>query len=77
MKDIFADPHYAARGNLVKVADADFGTVTMPGVVPRFSRSETGLAWSGGPLGQHNEEVYAELGLTPAELDALRAAKVI
>jgi len=77
VKDIFADPHYAARGNLVDVPDPDFGTVTMPGVVPRFSRSQTELAWSGGPLGQHNQEVYTELGLTPAELDTLRADGVI
>ena len=77
VKDIFADPHYAARGNLARVPDLDFGTVTMPGVVPRFSRSEAELAWSGGPLGQHNEEVYGELGLTEAELAALTAEGVI
>ena len=76
--DIFADPHYAARENIVDVPDEDFGTVKMPGVVPRFSRSESAMRFAGGPVGRHNEEVYGGLlGIPTEELDELRAAGVI
>lgn len=78
VEDIFGDPHYAARGNLVRAPDPDFGSVTMPGVVPRFSRSETAVRFAGGPLGRHNEQVYCGLlGLSSAELDELRADGVV
>lgn len=78
IEDIFADPHFAARGNIADVPDSDFGSVKMPGVVPRFSRSRCEVTSSGGRLGQDNAEVYGELlGLGPAELDDLRAVGVI
>jgi crotonobetainyl-CoA:carnitine CoA-transferase CaiB-like acyl-CoA transferase len=31
MKDIFADPHYKARGMLQQVPDSDFGSITLAG----------------------------------------------
>jgi crotonobetainyl-CoA:carnitine CoA-transferase CaiB-like acyl-CoA transferase len=78
VEDIFADPHYAARGNIVDVPDLDFGSVKMPGVVPRFSRSETAVRFAGGRLGQHNDEVYGGLlGLSADELELLQAEGVI
>jgi crotonobetainyl-CoA:carnitine CoA-transferase CaiB-like acyl-CoA transferase len=78
IEDIFADHHFAARGNIAVVPDPDFGSVKMPAVVPRFSRSHCGVTRSGGRLGQDNADVYREwLGLGSAELDDLRAAGVI
>jgi crotonobetainyl-CoA:carnitine CoA-transferase CaiB-like acyl-CoA transferase len=78
ISDIFADPHFAARGNIAVVPDPDFDAVKMPGVVPRFSRSRCRVTRTGGRLGQDNTDVYGEwLGLGPAELDDLRAAGVI
>jgi succinyl-CoA---D-citramalate CoA-transferase len=78
VEDIFADPHYAARRNIVDVPDLDFGSVKMPGVVPRFSRSPSAVRFAGGQLGQHNEEVYRGLlGLSADELELLRAEGVI
>ena len=50
--DIFGDAHYQARQNIVAVGDPDFGTVKMPGVVPRFSRSPGAVLWPGGRLGE-------------------------
>jgi crotonobetainyl-CoA:carnitine CoA-transferase CaiB-like acyl-CoA transferase len=74
---IFGDPHYAARENVVSAPDGDFGSVRMPGVVPRFSRSAVGVRHAGGPPGSHNAEVYGELGLGAAEVDELRAAGIV
>ena len=76
--DIFADPHVAARGDIVPVEDPVIGPVRMQGVYPRFSRTP-GEIRSGAPrLGQHNDEVYRGLlGLTAEELERLRGERVI
>jgi crotonobetainyl-CoA:carnitine CoA-transferase CaiB-like acyl-CoA transferase len=76
--DIFADPHYAARGNIVPVPDADFGTVRMPGVVPRFLQSDCSVRRSGGALGEDNDVVFQRiLGLTDRDLKRLESEAVI
>jgi crotonobetainyl-CoA:carnitine CoA-transferase CaiB-like acyl-CoA transferase len=78
VRDIFEDPQYAARNNIVDVPDIDFGTVRMQGVVPKFSRTPGTVRKSGGALGQDNDAVYREqLGLSRAELSELEAEGVI
>ena len=78
IKDIVADPHFQARDDLVAVPDGDLGSVKMPGVFPKFSRSKSELRWSGGGLSEHNEQIFSGLlGLEAAELDELRSQGVI
>jgi crotonobetainyl-CoA:carnitine CoA-transferase CaiB-like acyl-CoA transferase len=76
--DIFADPHYAARGMLAKVADEELGTVTMPDVVPRLSMTPGAIRHSGHRVGQDTRRVLSELaGLSAAEIDELEAERII
>lgn len=76
--DIFADPHYAAREDIIAPVDAELGPVPMPAVLPRFSRTPGRVRAPGPPLGAHNTEVYSGLlGLTEADLADLSAAGVI
>ena len=78
IRDIFADPHYQAREDIVEVIDQHVGPLKMPGVFPRFSRGPGQVRWSGGDLGQHNAEVYQGLlGLTDEQLAAARAEGAI
>lgn len=78
IEDIFKDPHFAARGDIVSVSDPVLGSVRMQGVVPAFSRSEGQVVWPGGTLGQHNEEVYAGLlGLAKGEIEELARTGVL
>jgi len=78
IKQIFEDPHYAARHNIVGVPDQDFGTVRMQSVVPKFLGTPGHVRHSGGRLGQDNDEVYGrELGLGAAERERLRGLAVI
>ncbi len=49
----------------------------MQNVTPRFSRTPGRIRHAGLPLGAANEEVYGELGITPEELEALRADGVV
>ncbi len=70
--DIFADPHVAAREDVVTVDDPTIGPVRMQGVYPRFSRTPGAIRRGAPRLGEHNAEVYGELlGLGADELAAL------
>jgi crotonobetainyl-CoA:carnitine CoA-transferase CaiB-like acyl-CoA transferase len=78
IRRIFADPHYAAREDIVTVPDPDFGSVRMQGVVPRLSRTPGRVVHAGLDRGAHNDEIYRDLlGLGAAELEALRRQRVI
>ena len=76
--DIFADPHIAARGDIVAVDDPVVGPVRMQGVYPRFSRTPGAIRRGAPRLGEHNDEVYRQLlGLSAEELAALEREGVI
>lgn len=75
--DVFADPQFAAREAIVSVPDSELGAVRMQGVVPRFSETPGQVRHAGPAIGQHNDEVYGGLGLSAAEIAALKARKVI
>jgi succinyl-CoA---D-citramalate CoA-transferase len=76
--DMFADPHFAARGDLVEVDDPVAGAMRQQAPFPRFT-GEPPAAPSGAPrLGADTRQVLGEeLGLSPGELDALAADGVI
>jgi crotonobetainyl-CoA:carnitine CoA-transferase CaiB-like acyl-CoA transferase len=76
--DIFADPHMAARGDLVAVDDPVIGPVRQQAPFPRLAHQPTPVP-SGAPrLGEHNREVWCDLvGVSEAELDDLVARGVI
>ncbi len=77
-RQILEDPHFAARSAITAVPDADFGSVRMPGLVPRFSATPGEIRTSGPEPGAHNDEVYRGLlGLSADELEQLRAADAI
>jgi crotonobetainyl-CoA:carnitine CoA-transferase CaiB-like acyl-CoA transferase len=78
MKDIFADPHYAARGMLAEIPDDDLGTVTMADVVPKLSATPGAIRHSGHRIAQDTRRVLTELaGLSATEIDELVAEHVI
>src|SRR5881628_1228530 len=79
VRDLFADAHVRARGNIVSVALPLLGQLAMPGVVPRLSLTP-GQIEGAGPSrpGEHNEEIYGgRLGLSNAEMTGLRERGVI
>lgn len=56
MSDIFADPHYAARGALTEVDG-----VPMADVVARLSVTPGSVRWAGRPQDHDGDEIRAEL----------------
>lgn len=75
--DIFADPHFAAREDLVTIED-HVGTVVTPAPYPRLSHAP-GRVYNPAPtIGEHNDEVYCGLlGMTAEEVESLTALGVI
>ena len=75
--DVFADPHVAARGDLVTVDDPVAGPLRQQAPYPRRV-GEVPEAPSGAPrLGEHTTEVLTDLGLTEAELADLAERGVV
>ncbi len=78
MADVFADPHFVARGNIVEVEDSAMGPLPMPSVVPTFSETPGAIRHAGPALGEHNDDVYRGLlGLDEATLAELRTEGII
>ena len=75
--DIAADPHYAARGMLNSVVLEDGTRVTVPGFVPKLSRTPGAHRRNAPTLGQDTEAVLREVGVSPQQIAALRLRGVI
>ncbi len=76
--DIAADPHYLARGMLEKVQMDDGSTLAVPGICPKLSRTP-GAHARNAPLqvGQDSEAVLREIGLTSAQIQALKDRGIV
>ncbi|SBW09621.1 putative acyl-CoA transferase/carnitine dehydratase [uncultured delta proteobacterium] len=78
MDQLFEDNHYKIRESFVSVEDEELGSVRMPNVVAKFSRTPGKVMTAGAPKGKHNEEVYSGmLGIPPAELARLHDKGVV
>ncbi len=72
VRDVMADPQYQALDTVTTVDDPELGPLRMQNVLFRLSATPGAIRWTGRPHGADTAEVLAELGLTPADLDALR-----
>lgn len=78
MKDIFEDPQYAARNDILEIPCEEFGSVKMPGISPVLTGTPGQVKWAGPRMGSYNEEIYQGLlGLSVQELETLKEKKVI
>ncbi len=75
--DTVADAQVQAREAIIQLPDPELGHIPAPCVVPRFSNYTAATPRSGPGVGEHNEAVYGELGLSATELATLRAQGVI
>src|SRR6201997_577257 len=76
MEELAAEPSLRATGTVVEVDHPKRGKYLTVGNPIKMSDSPTEVRRS-PLLGEHTREVLAELGLSAAEIDALRTAKVI
>jgi formyl-CoA transferase len=75
--DIAADPHYAARGMLQTVQMDDGSELAVPGFVPKLSATPGSQRRNAPALGQDTDAVLREVGLTEAQIAALRQRGVV
>lgn len=75
--DMFRDPQYLAREMFLSAKLPDGRPFRMPGIVPKLSETPGEVRWVGPALGEHNEQVLAELGYSADQIAALRQAGAI
>jgi crotonobetainyl-CoA:carnitine CoA-transferase CaiB-like acyl-CoA transferase len=76
--EIFEDPQYKARENIVRITDDRVGEIAISNVVPRLTDTPGRVKWLGPAPESHNQEVFHDmLGLSAAEMAALRDKAVI
>ena len=66
MADLVSHPYVTGRGALTEMEDADLGSVPMHEIVPRLGRTPGTFRRPAPKLGEHTEEILAELGLAAA-----------
>ncbi len=74
---ILEDPHFIQREVLADYPDAELGTVPMHHIVPRFSETPGSIRAPAPSLGEHNQSLLGELGITAEEYAGLVAAGVV
>lgn len=75
--DLFDDPHLNASGGLVPLTLPDGRPVKLPALPLTLDGARPPLRHDLAPPGAHNEEIARELGLTDAEIAALRTQGVM
>ena len=76
-QDLEHDRFVHEREVLVNLPDEQMGVLPMHNIVPRLSGTPGQLRLPAPELGEHNAEVYAELGLAHGELARLQDSGVI
>lgn len=70
--DIAQDPQFQARDMILDVEDDAFGSLKVPGIVPKLSGTPGGVAWLGPQTpGAHNIEILRSLGYSDDDLNRL------
>jgi crotonobetainyl-CoA:carnitine CoA-transferase CaiB-like acyl-CoA transferase len=76
--DIFADPQFAARENIVRVGDHRSEPIAIPATMPLLSATPGRIKHLGPALGEHNQEIYKDLlGLDAEAIEDLLERDVI
>lgn len=77
--DVLADPQIVARGMVIEQTHPLLGKIKLPNLPYRMSDCDTNAATviPAPLLGQHNRNIAANLGYSPAEIDALYAEGVL
>lgn len=76
IEDVLNDPQTAARDMIMELQHASLGTIKVPGIPIKLSDTPGSGRRPPPLLGEHQEEVLRELGLTPQEIAALATRPV-
>ena len=78
MQDELNDPNLAARGYWTRIEHPELAAaLPYPRQFVRSSECETGTRFRAPLIGEHNADVYGEMGLSAEQMTALKEAGVI
>ena len=77
LDEMLDDPHQREREMAIEVEGAGAGTVRHVGVAPKLLGTPGNVRRAPAYLGQHTDEVLAELGESPESIAALKARGVV
>jgi crotonobetainyl-CoA:carnitine CoA-transferase CaiB-like acyl-CoA transferase len=77
LNDAMAQPHLVQRGTVRQVSDSQIGPFAIPGSPVRFSAWSDQSELKADLLGEHNEKILHELGLSDEDIAQLYSEKVI
>jgi crotonobetainyl-CoA:carnitine CoA-transferase CaiB-like acyl-CoA transferase len=72
VSDVLKDPQYQALHSIIDLPDEDLGHVKMQNVLFRMLGTPGAVRWPGRRVGQDNEGVYGEVGVSLERLADLR-----
>jgi crotonobetainyl-CoA:carnitine CoA-transferase CaiB-like acyl-CoA transferase len=75
--DVMRDAQYQALESIISLPDDELGQVKMQNVLFRMLGTPGKVRWSGRRLGQDNDEVFSELGVSAERLADLRSRGVV
>ncbi len=75
--DVAADPHYQARDMISQTTLADGSTLALPGIVPKLSRTPGSHRRNAPEIGQDTDAVLQDMGLTAAQIKALKDKGIV
>jgi crotonobetainyl-CoA:carnitine CoA-transferase CaiB-like acyl-CoA transferase len=77
IEGIMNDPQYRALDSIITVEDPELGPIKMQNTLFRLSETPGDVKWSGPTIGEHNEEVYGDLGIGKQELAELSGKGIL
>jgi crotonobetainyl-CoA:carnitine CoA-transferase CaiB-like acyl-CoA transferase len=78
VSEVLADPHLDARGMIETIDHVSAGAIRLLGVPIKLSNTPGGVRLPPPALGQHTDQIlHDDCGLSTAEIDRLRAGKVV
>jgi crotonobetainyl-CoA:carnitine CoA-transferase CaiB-like acyl-CoA transferase len=78
VRDVFSDPHFAARDMIVSVPHPGLAHETkVAGVAIKMTETPGRVRHRAPLLGEHTDRYLTELGLGGAEIAHLRAEKIV
>jgi formyl-CoA transferase len=75
--DIAADPHYQARGMIQTITMDDGSQLSVPGIIPKLSRTPGSQRTNAPSLGQDTDTILKNLGISDEQIAAMRSKGIV
>ncbi|MBU8598699.1 hypothetical protein CHH78_20850 [Shouchella clausii] len=78
IEDMVTDPQFKSRNMIIEAPHPDFGTLKVPGIVPKLNKTPGKVKWLGPKeIGADNKEVLKSIGLSDYQIAQLKSNNII